>query len=195
MRLNLQVKEYYGIVRKGLGLSSRKNDAFFAISFFALIFLAPQVIPVTSKADFDMLKSRMASTKAEIRREGGGMSTSQSPDSSPSSKVCLPFPFPFPHLLPPILPQTGSFPFICHLKSKTSLFKIDRLLMDWTSFIFTASPYAVCLQSSRKDEEAVSWAGNLTKTIYLSESVNFYEAVKFPLEQGIGYFFLFKSLF
>ena len=128
MRLNLQVKEYYGIVRKGLGLSSRKNDAFFAISFFALIFLAPQVIPVTSKADFDMLKSRMASTKAEIRREGGGISTSQSPDSSPSSKVCLPFPC--PHLLPPILPQTGSFPFICHLKSKTSLFKIDRLLMD-----------------------------------------------------------------
>ena len=128
MRLNLQVKEYYGIVRKGLGLRSRKNDAFFAIFFFALIFLAPQVIPVTSKADFDMLKSRMASTKAEIRREGGGMSTSQSPDSSPSSKVCLPFPF--PHLLPPILPQTGSFPFICHLKSETSLFKIDRLLMD-----------------------------------------------------------------
>ena len=67
--------------------------------------------------------------------------------------------------------------------------------MDWTSFISTASPYAVCLQSSRKDEEAVSWAGNLTKTIYLSESVNFYEAVKFTLEQGIGYFFLFKSLF
>lgn len=172
-----------------------KNDAFFAISFFALIFLAPQVIPVTSKADFDMLKSRMASTKAEIRREGGGISTSQSPDSSPSSKVCLSFPFPFPHLLPPILPQTGSFPFICHLKSETSLFKIDRLLMDWTSFIFTASPYAVCFQSSRKDEEAVSWAGNLTKTIYLSESVNCYEAVKFTLEQGIGYFFLFKSLF
>lgn len=95
MRLNLQVKEYYGIVRKGLGLSSRKNDAFFAIFFFALIFLAPQVIPVTSKADFDMLKSRMASTKAEIRREGGGMSTSQSPDSSPSSKVCLPSFHPF----------------------------------------------------------------------------------------------------
>ena len=163
---------------------------FFAIFFLALIFLAPQVIPVTSKADFDMLKSRIASTKAEIRREGGGMSTSQSPDSSPSSKVC----FSFPHPLPPILPQTGSFPFICHLKSETYLFKIDRLLMDWTSFISTASPYAVCLQSSRKDEEAVSWAGNLTKTHYLSESVNFYEAVKFPLEQGIGYFFLFKSL-
>lgn len=195
MRLNLQVKEYYGIVRKGLGLSSRKKWCFFCHFLFCVFFLAPQVIPVTSKADFDMLKSRIASTKAEIRREGGGMSTSQSPDSSPSSKVCLPFPFPFPHPLPPILPQTGSFPFIRHLKSETSLFEIGRLLMDWTSFISTASPYAVCLQSSRKDEEAVSWAGNLTKTHYLSESVNFYEAVKFPLEQGIGYFFLFKSLF
>ena len=72
------------------------------------MFLAPQVIPVTSKADFDMLKSRIASTKAEIRREGGGMSTSQSPDSSPSSKVCFPLsPLPLPYL-----------------------FKIDRLLMD-----------------------------------------------------------------
>ena len=141
---------------------------FFAIFFFALMFLAPQVIPVTSKADFDMLKSRIASTKAEIRREGGGMSTSQSPDSSPSSKVCFPLsPLPLPYL-----------------------FKIDRLLMDWTSFISTASPYAVCLQSSRKDEEAVSWAGNLTKPHYLSESVNVFEAVKFPLELGMGYFFI-----
>ena len=67
--------------------------------------------------------------------------------------------------------------------------------MDCTSFLSTASPYAVCLQSSRKDEEAVSGAGNLTKPNYLSESVNVYVAVKFPLEKGIGSFFLFKSLF
>ena len=67
--------------------------------------------------------------------------------------------------------------------------------MDWTSFMSTASPYAVCLQSSRKDEEAVSWAGNLTKPHYLSESVNVYVAVKFRLEQGIDYFFLIQIAF
>lgn len=49
-------------------------------------FLAPQVIPVTSKAEFDLLKSRIASTKAEIRREKG-VNSLNSPDSSPSSKV------------------------------------------------------------------------------------------------------------
>ncbi|RMX45842.1 hypothetical protein pdam_00022703 [Pocillopora damicornis] len=46
---------------------------------------APQVIPVTSKGDFDLLKSRIASTKAEIRREEG-VSGLNSPDSSPSMK-------------------------------------------------------------------------------------------------------------
>lgn len=47
---------------------------------------APQVIPVTSKTEFDLLKSRIASTKAEIRREEGSSNLLQSPDSSPSSK-------------------------------------------------------------------------------------------------------------
>lgn len=51
-----------------------------------IYFLAPQVIPVTSKGDFDLLKSRIASTKAEIRREEG-VSGLNSPDSSPSMKV------------------------------------------------------------------------------------------------------------
>ncbi|KAJ7387341.1 hypothetical protein OS493_004332 [Desmophyllum pertusum] len=46
---------------------------------------AAQVIPVTSKVDFDLLKSKIASTKAEIRREEG-VSGFNSPDSSPSSK-------------------------------------------------------------------------------------------------------------
>lgn len=46
---------------------------------------ASQVIPVTSKSDFDLLKSRIASTKAEIRREEG-VSGFHSPESSPSTK-------------------------------------------------------------------------------------------------------------
>lgn len=67
--------------------------------------------------------------------------------------------------------------------------------MDCTSFFSTASPYAVCLQSSSKDEEAVSGAGNLTKANYLSESVNVYVVVKFPLEKGIGSFFFVQIAF
>ncbi len=51
-----------------------------------LSFSAAQVIPVTSKADFDLLKSRIANTKAEIRREEGAGGF-HSPDSSPSTKV------------------------------------------------------------------------------------------------------------
>lgn len=47
---------------------------------------APQTVPVTSKADFDIMKSRIASTKAEIRREEGSTSLLHSPDSSPLSK-------------------------------------------------------------------------------------------------------------
>ena len=60
----------------------------FCCFFFVVVvvFSAPQVIPVTSKADFDLLKSRIANTKAEIRREEG-LSGFHSPDSSPSSKV------------------------------------------------------------------------------------------------------------
>lgn len=54
-----------------------------------LPFLAPQTVPVTSKADFDIMKSRIASTKAEIRREEGSTSLLHSPDSSPLSKVVL----------------------------------------------------------------------------------------------------------
>lgn len=59
--------------------------SFVVICFFLTLISAPQVIPVTSKAEFDLLKSRIANTKAEIRREGG--SGFHSPDSSPSSKV------------------------------------------------------------------------------------------------------------
>ena len=61
-----------------------KSLLFFTYLF--IDFLAPQVIPVTSKGDFDLLKSRIASTKAEIRREEG-VSGLNSPDSSPSMKV------------------------------------------------------------------------------------------------------------
>lgn len=58
----------------------------FFFTYLFIYFLAPQVIPVTSKGDFDLLKSRIASTKAEIRREEG-VSGLNSPDSSPSMKV------------------------------------------------------------------------------------------------------------
>ena len=171
MRLNLQVKEYYGIVRKGLGLSSRKNDAFFAISFFALIFLAPQVIPVTSKADFDMLKSRMASTKAEIRREGGGISTSQSPDSSPSSKVCLPFPFPFPHLHP-FCPKQGHFlSFVISSLKPLCLRLID---FSWIEHLLSSqrrrmqSASKVVEKMKKRLAEQVTWLKRFTRVKVLT---------------------------
>ena len=48
--------------------------------------LGPQVVPVTSQTELDVLKGRIASTKSEIRREKGIAST-HSPDTSPSSKV------------------------------------------------------------------------------------------------------------
>lgn len=48
---------------------------------------APQMVPVASESDLDLLKGRIVSLKAEIRKEQGTTGQGSGPDESPATKV------------------------------------------------------------------------------------------------------------
>ena len=105
------------------------------------------------------MKSRIASTKAEIRREEGSTSLLHSPDSSPLSKVVL-------------------------LVCMTLLMKLFltgfRFVFPTASFFFPATSSSVSLKSCRKDEKASSWTGKFSScgnsTVYVDSKLSLISA-------------------